>query len=528
MSERAALISVSDRTGLVPFAKELQSLGFKLLATSGSGKALVEAGCEVVAIEQYTGQAEILDGRVKTLHPKIHAGLLAKRGKPEHLAQLDSAGIWPIDIAVVNLYPFIEQVRSAAAQSPEKMIEFIDIGGPTMIRAAAKNCAGVLAVIDPADYPAVVEFLKVGSAKGMKEQQFRAYLASKVFTAIARYDMEIARYISLVAESPEGTPNLESFAETEGLILERSQALRYGENPAQKAALYRSSGTSATGASAAWTQHQGKELSYNNMLDLDATSRLLESVRGAKPTAVIIKHANPCGVATGNSLLDALQKAKLCDPRSHFGGILGFSEEVTAEVAANIREDFAEVVLAPSYSEEALKVLGTAKNLRVISYSKGAIAKFEVRSVLDSYLIQTPDTTTSDVKTLPVVTKVSPDAKQIEDLDLAWRVCANVKSNAIVIAKDGMIVGVGAGQMSRIDSVELAISKAQRHGHTLKGAVAASDAFFPFPDNVETLAAIGVSAIVVPSGAKKDEEVIQTADRLGIAILFAPERHFRH
>ena len=522
--QRAALISVSDRTGIVEFAAGLSALGFTLLTTSGSGKALSEAGITHMGIDEYTGQKEILDGRVKTLHPKIHAGLLARRDKPEHQTELAENHILPIDVVAVNLYPFLEKVRGEAASSPEKMIEFIDIGGPTMIRAAAKNHAAVLPVIDPSDYPLVLEFLRSGAVAGKTELQFRRYLASRVFTAIAHYDLEIAKYIAAVAEEGFFDPTHASLGPVEGAVLIKEQVLRYGENPHQSACLYRP----AAEAARAWTQLNGKELSYNNLLDVDAALRIISLFPQTTPAAAIIKHANPCGAAMGASLEEALRKSKLCDPRSHFGGILAFNAEVSKAVAENIREDFAEVVIAPAYSADALTVLRTAKNLRVVQINADALRSTEMRSVIDGVLVQTRDAKVSALADLEVVSTRSPVASELQQLQMAWNLCANVKSNAIVLVKDGMLIGCGAGQMSRVDSVELALSKARLHGHDIHGAVAASDAFFPFTDGLETLAKAGVIAVAAPSGAKRDPDVIATADRLGVSLIFTADRHFRH
>ena len=522
--KRAALISVSDRTGIVEFSRGLSALGITLLTTSGSGKALAEAGIQSIAIEEYTGQKEILDGRVKTLHPKIHAGLLARRDKPQHVKELEENEILPIDVVAVNLYPFLEKVKTDAASSPEKMIEFIDIGGPTMIRAAAKNHASVLPVIDPSDYPAVLEFLKTGKALGKNEAQFRQYLASRVFTAIANYDLEIAKYMAAIAESGAFSSERAGLGPVEGAVLVKEQPLRYGENPHQQGAFYRPFGA----GDRSWKQLNGKELSYNNLLDVDAALRIISSFPDHTPSAVIIKHANPCGAATGKDAAEVLKRSKLCDPRSHFGGIIAFNTPVTREVAENIREDFAEVVIAKEYDAAALTVLQTAKNLRVLQIDSRSLARIETRSVIDGCLLQERDSSVSAVASLEVMSDRKPSPTELADLQLAWNLCSNVKSNAIVLVREGMLIGTGAGQMSRVDSVELALNKARVHGHDCRGAVAASDAFFPFTDGLETLAQAGVIAVVAPSGAKRDQDVVDTAKRLGITLVFAPDRHFRH
>jgi phosphoribosylaminoimidazolecarboxamide formyltransferase / IMP cyclohydrolase len=535
--KKAALLSVSDRSGLVEFATVLRDCGYVLLATSGTTKFLSEHGVASTPIEEYTGQKEILDGRVKTLHPKIHAGLLAKRDNPEHVRQLEAEGILPIDVAVVNLYPFIQNLNSENAKNPAKMVELIDIGGPTMIRAAAKNHRFVLPVIDPADYPQVAEYLKSASLSSKDSAQgleLRRVLAAKVFTRIAHYNLEIAKYLTHVqvnetaGQATVSVDMSDDFAmgETAGLVLSRLQSLRYGENPQQEAALYRD----LSQPTATWEQLHGKELSYNNLLDFDASLRLIRTLDGPSPCACIIKHLNPCGAARGATLLEALQKAKRGDPRSHFGGILAFNQRVGADVANAVREDFAEIVVAPDFEPEALEVLKTSKNLRLlrVPMETAAARRFEVRVVEGGVLIQENDHTLSDVREAKQVSKRAPSAVELRDLEFAWRVCGHVKSNAIVLVKDETLVGVGAGQMSRIDSVELAISKAHTHKHDLKGAVCASDAFFPFPDNVEALGEAGIQAVIAPSGAKRDQDAVTAADTRGMALLFALDRHFRH
>jgi len=535
-NRKAALLSVSDRTGLADFAKVLQGAGFTLLATSGTTKFLSEQGIETLPIENYTGQKEILDGRVKTLHPKIHAGLLAKRDNPEHLQELETEEILPIDVAVVNLYPFVQNLSSQNVKNPTKMTELIDIGGPTMIRAAAKNFKFVLPVIDPADYAPVGEFLsgKKTYSKG-EELDFRRKLSVKVFTKIAHYNLEIAKYLSHVSFSGTGAEIISvvddaddfQMGETAGSVLTRVQTLRYGENPHQKAALYRD--LSANEKS--WEQLNGKDLSYNNLLDFDAALSLIRTLSGQKPSVAIIKHLNPCGAACGETLLDALTRAKRSDPRSHFGGVLAFSEIVTADVAQAIKEDFAEIVLAPDFAPEAIALFAANKNLRVIKVPALGTAKsghYSTRVVEGGVLIQANDLKLSDVSEATQSSKRKPTATELEDLTFAWKVCAHAKSNAIVIVEGGTVLGVGAGQMSRIDSVELALSKAATHGHNVTGSVCASDAFFPFPDSVETLGKAGVTAIITPSGAKRDGDAVAAADGKNMALLFACDRHFRH
>jgi len=514
--EKAAIISVSDRSNLVGFARSLQELGYKILATSGTVKHLAENGIKSYPIEDYTGQKEILDGRVKTLHPKIHAGLLARRDNPAHMAELGRNEILPIEIVAVNLYPFAARLQKSPKPTFTEMVELVDIGGPTMLRAASKNMDSIYVVSDPEDYDQVIQAL--GSGSKDEQQQLRIKLAVKVFTLLAQDNLEVARYFSSLSEDS-------AHADVNGVILLKDQELRYGENSHQQGVLYRS----AASPERQWKQLAGKELSYNNLLDLDAAVRIVRGFHGQMPFATIIKHLNPCGAATGRSLLDALSKAKLGDPRSHFGGIIGFNREVDLQVAENIREDFAEIVVAPTFANDALTLLTKNKNLRLISYdfSKSG-ADTELRSLEVGYLVQQRDLKVSSLEEASLMSERKADESELADLQLAWEICAHVKSNAIVLAKGGMLVGVGAGQMSRIDSVELAISKAKYHGHDLKGAVAASDAFFPFPDALETLAACGVSCVIAPKGAKRDEEIVALAKQLGMTLYFTVDRHFRH
>lgn len=523
--DRAALISVSDRTGLDELAKALSHAGYTLLCTSGSGKFLSDLGLATVAIEKYTGQPEILGGRVKTLHPKIHAGLLAKRDDPEHMKQLEMEGILPIDVAVVNLYPFIQNIGTDRAADPAKMIELIDVGGPTMIRAAAKNFKSVLPLLDPKDYPEIIAILESRGDLSSVAADLRARLSSKVFSAVANYDLQIATYLSSLGQRGDDSGVANPFSgSVGGVVLAKEQDLRYGENPHQKAAYYRE----LTGSPKGWTQLSGKELSYNNLLDFDAALKLVQSLPGGSPAATIIKHLNPCGAAQGKDALEAVKKAKTCDPRSHFGGIIALNTLVGDGVAHEVTEDFAEIIVAPEYTPEALNVLKSKKNLRVIKVNDLSPPARELRSAAGGVLMQEPDRPVSAVSAASVAGKRAPSRSELEDLQFAWTICSHVKSNAIVIVKDRMLLGVGAGQMSRIDSVELAISKAKRHGHDLSGAAAASDAFFPFPDSVEALAAEGVRCVVAPSGSKKDNETVAAADKLGVSILFATDRHFRH
>ncbi|MDC0357771.1 bifunctional phosphoribosylaminoimidazolecarboxamide formyltransferase/IMP cyclohydrolase [Oligoflexia bacterium] len=531
--KKAALLSVSDRTGLVAFAKKLKQAGYILLGTSGTSKFLEQEGVEVLRIEEYIAQPEILDGRVKTLHPKIHAGLLARRDDPEHMRELEEHEIYPIEIAIVNLYPFVDNLKTDKVDDPMQMVELVDIGGPTMIRAAAKNFHSVYPVIDPADYDLVWESVASNSEVSADDKlRLRHKLATKVFAALADYNLQIAKYFSNVAIL-EAEPKIScsvdkaanfNFGGFTGEVLSQQQTLRYGENPHQQAAFYRP----LAGLTKNWEQLNGKELSYNNILDFNAALQIVSGLQTAHPTAVIVKHLNPCGVAVSDTLVNALAGAKRGDTRSHFGGIIGLNQTVTLEVAEALCSDFAEIILAPAFDEDALARLKKKKNLRVIRVDLVQAREFESRSAGGGVLIQQLDSGVSEISSCEVVSQKKPSKTELVDLQLAWTLCAHVKSNAIALVKEGMLLAVGAGQMSRIDSAELAISKADTHGHELAGAVAASDAFFPFPDCIELLAQRGVTTFIAPGGAKRDNEVIEMADKAGVSLLFAGDRHFRH
>lgn len=531
-SKRFALLSVSDRTGLGELAAALHAAGYTLLATSGTGKSLDEAGLPWVSVESYTGLAELLDGRVKTLHPKIHAGILARRDQPHHQEQLDQGEITAIDVVVVNLYPFTKYLESERAADPKEMTELVDVGGPTMIRAAAKNHRFVLPLIDPSDYQEVITRLQATAAGADPfPLEFRMGLAAKVFSTLSGYDGAIAGYFGAMAAKAEARAGSEptGFPQSCTVTLTKQADLRYGENPHQRAALY-------TGVSAGlpllrgplWRQLGGKELSYNNMLDLDAAVRLLADLPQDQAVVAILKHLNPCGVASGSDVREAIERAKCCDPRSHFGGVMVMNRAVDEVAAHEIREDFAELVLAPAFTAAALEVLQGSKNLRILQIDGTALRGLEVRSVVGGVLVQEPDINRSAITHATLVSARAPSDDELEDLDLAWRIVGHVKSNAIVLVRDGLLIGVGAGQMSRVDSVELAIRKAQLHGHLLDGAVAASDAFFPFPDSLEILSAAGVKAVVAPGGARRDGEVRAVADAQTVSLFFASDRHFRH
>lgn len=528
--KKMALLSVSDRTGLNELAQALVDAGYTLLATSGTGKALQEEAIPFTSVESYTGLAELLDGRVKTLHPKIHAGLLAKRSDPAHCEQLKAADIDSIDVVVVNLYPFTKYVESERAADPEEMTELVDVGGPTMLRAAAKNHRFVLPLVDPADYPNVIEALRASSDGDPFPLEMRRSLAAKVFSTLSSYDGAIGRYFAGQAHKTGDTQAASTaFPSGMSVSLEKNCDLRYGENPHQSAAIYRvTSSTLDLLSGPQWCQLGGKELSYNNMLDFDAALRLMADLPTEKTAVAILKHLNPCGVALADSVRNAIERAKECDPRSHFGGIMVSNREIDRAAAEEIRGDFAEIVIAPAFSPDALDVLKTSKNLRILEVALGSLRGYEARTVAGALLVQQPDTDRSAVSHADLATPRVPSEDELVDLDLAWRLVGHVKSNAIVLVRDGLLIGVGAGQMSRIDSIELALRKAKMHGHLLSGACAASDAFFPFPDSIEALAEEGITCIVSPAGSRRDEEVRTAAVNRSISLFFASDRHFRH
>lgn len=516
----AALLSVTDKTGLLSFARGLAELGYTLLSTGGTAKLLRENGLPTTDVAAYTASPEILDGRVKTLHPKVHGAILHDRSNPTHVAEVERHGIGAIDVVVVNLYRFKEEAL-ARGLTPEAAIEHIDIGGPTMLRAAAKNWMHCLPVIDPADYDSVLAALR----QGKPERGFRQRLAAKVFRSVSRYDDMIASFLE---QPPAGGGDI--LLPEGGLVLERVAALRYGENPHQRAALYAPSGRRTGFAAAACLQ--GKELSYNNILDLDAATALASDLDS--PAVVIVKHTNPCGVATGDGPLAALfQKALASDPKSAFGGIVAFNRRVDRQAAEAAVSLFLECVAAPDFDDEALSVFKAKPNLRVLRAAfagagAGRDKGVSVRSVRGGYLVQDADTARTESTCWQVVTKAVPTPAQTLDLAFAMTVAKHVKSNAIVFARDGISVGVGAGQMSRVDSAQIAVAKAAEAGKPLAGTVLASDAFFPFRDTVEFAARHGVAAIVQPGGSIRDQESIDAADAAGIAMVFTGVRHFRH
>ena len=525
-----ALISVSDKEGVLEFAHGLAALGVKLLSTGGTAGLLREDGLAVTEIGDYTGFPEMLDGRVKTLHPKVHGGILARRDLPAHMTTLEAHGIPPIDLVCVNLYPFRATVAKPGVTLAEA-IENIDIGGPAMVRSAAKNYAGVAIVTDPADYARVLDELKANA--GALPLSTRFALAKKAFTHTARYDGMIANWLTGEPEGVEAAPEAPApapalFPERLQLAFDRAQTLRYGENPHQQAAFYREPHPPA-GSIAAYSQLQGKELSYNNIADADAAWECVKTF--AAPACVIVKHANPCGVAIAPGLAGAYEKAFKTDATSAFGGIIAFNGEVDTDVveAMGARKHFVEVLIAPAFTDAARALLAAKQNLRVLQAPlvPGHHA-LELKRVGGGLLAQTPDTFDIAPENLKVVTKKAPTPAQTEDLLFACRVARFVKSNAIVFCGDGMTLGVGAGQMSRVDSTRIASIKARNAGLALQGAVAASDAFFPFRDGVDVLAASGAAAVIQPGGSVRDEEVIAAADEHGLAMVFTGARHFRH
>ncbi|MDR1936527.1 MAG: bifunctional phosphoribosylaminoimidazolecarboxamide formyltransferase/IMP cyclohydrolase [Candidatus Accumulibacter sp.] len=530
MKIRQALISVSDKRGAREFAQGLAAQGVKLLSTGGTARLLRDAGLAVSEIGDYTGFPEMLDGRVKTLHPKVHGGILARRDSPGQMAAIDRHGIPAIDLVCVNLYPFAAAVAKPGA-TLEEAIENIDIGGPAMLRSAAKNYAGVAVVADPDDYPALLDEMREGG--GALTLATRFALARKAFTHTARYDGMIANWLTgldagVEAASGEAAPSPSIFPERLQLAFDRVEALRYGENSHQRAAFYRDAAPVAGGI-AAHTQLQGKELSYNNIADADAAWECVKTFDA--PACVIVKHANPCGAAIDASLPGAYEKAFKTDPASAFGGIVAFNSEVGADVvkAMSERKHFVEVLIAPAFTGEAKALLAAKANLRVLAVPLSRqLNALEFKRVGGGLLAQTADAFNVQADGLKVVTRRAPSARQVEDLVFANRVAKFVKSNAIVFCAGGMTLGIGAGQMSRVDSTRIAVMKARHAGLPLAASCVASDAFFPFRDGLDVLAEAGAQAVIQPGGSVRDEEVIAAADEHGIAMVFTGARHFRH
>ena len=513
-----ALISVSDKEGVVELASQLAALGVTLLSTGGTAKLLQQAGLAVTEVSDYTGFPEMLDGRVKTLHPKVHGGLLARRDSPEHMAAIEAHGIGRIDLLVVNLYPF-QQTVARLDCTLEDAIENIDIGGPAMLRAAAKNHSGVAVVVDPKDYRRVLGEIR---EHGVVADATRFELARKVFAHTAQYDGAIANWLGGVRA--DGTRD--AFPQSLTMQFERVQPMRYGENPHQGAAFYRDVAPAA-GTLAHYRQLQGKDLSYNNIADSDAAWECVKSFDEA--ACVIVKHANPCGVAIGHDCGDAYARAFATDPTSAFGGIIAFNRPLDGVAAEQVSRQFVEVLIAPGFDDAARRVFAGKQNVRLLEIPIARSANHvDMKRVGGGLLVQAPDEWRLALEDLKVVTKRAPTAAQLRDLLFAWRVAKYVKSNAIVFCGDGRTLGVGAGQMSRIDSARIASIKAAHANLTLAGSVVASDAFFPFRDGLDVVVDAGAVAVIQPGGSVRDEEVVAAADERGVAMVFSGVRHFRH
>jgi phosphoribosylaminoimidazolecarboxamide formyltransferase / IMP cyclohydrolase len=510
---RRALLSVSDKAGIVAFARGLAELGVELVSTGGTARELEDAGLGVRSIESFTGFPEIMDGRVKTLHPRLYAGLLAVRDDPEHLREAAEQEIELVDLVCVNLYPF-ERTAAGRDATDDDIIENIDIGGPTMLRAAAKNHAWATVVCDPDDYDGVLEELRASG--GALSAATRRRLAAQAFAATARYDVAIARWFAAGAEG---------LAPVELRAFEKVTDLSYGENPHQRAAFYAQAGTRSHVLSRV-RQLNGKAISFNNLLDLDAARAIVREL--PSPACAIVKHNNPCGAATGGRALDAYRRAFACDPLSAFGGVIALDERIDRETAQALSEQFVEVLLAPGFDDDALEILTRKPNLRLLDDTERRRPPddLDVRQVTGGLLVQDRDTVVADPDAMEIATRRGPTDAEWEDLLFAWRVCRFVKSNAIVLARGAATVGIGAGQMSRVDAVRLAVEKCRLDD--LAGTVLASDAFFPFADGPELAIEAGVRAVIQPGGSVRDEEVVAAADAVGVAMVLTGRRHFRH
>ncbi|MBL0037574.1 MAG: bifunctional phosphoribosylaminoimidazolecarboxamide formyltransferase/IMP cyclohydrolase [Nitrosomonadales bacterium] len=517
---KQALISVSDKTGVLEFAKGLHQLGVTILSTGGTAKMLADKGIPVTEVADYTGFPEMLDGRVKTLQPKVHAGILARRDLPEHVATLEKYSIPTIDLVVVNLYPFGATIAKPDCTLADA-IENIDIGGPTMVRAAAKNHQHVAIVTDSKDYSAVLTEMQANGGAVSQRHAFRS--GEKAFSHTAAYDSAISNYLTAIQS--DGTRS--DYPTQINFNFTKVQDMRYGENPHQNAAFYRDL-DAVPGGIADYTQLQGKELSYNNIGDADAAWECVKTF--GQPACVIVKHANPCGVAIADAPLNAYKLAYTTDPTSAFGGIIAFNRELDADTATAITANqFVEVIIAPSVTEAAQQILAAKQNVRLLTVPLSkSHNQYDFKRVNGGLLVQSPDTLDVQVEQLRVVTKLQPSAEQLQDLLFAWRVAKYVKSNAIVFCKNGRTLGVGAGQMSRVDSTRIATIKAQNATCSLVDSVVASDAFFPFRDGVDVLAEAGAKAVIQPGGSMRDEEVIAAADEHGLVMVFTGYRHFRH
>jgi phosphoribosylaminoimidazolecarboxamide formyltransferase / IMP cyclohydrolase len=521
-----ALLSVSDKTGIVELAQALHAQGVRLLSTGGTAKLLAQSGLPVTEVSEVTGFPEMLDGRVKTLHPRIHGGLLARRDMPAHMAALKEHGIGAIDLLVINLYPFA-QATAKVDCTLEDAIENIDIGGPAMLRAAAKNWQDVAVVIDPQDYAQVLAELKAGGVA----RATKFALAKKVFAHTAAYDGMITNYLTALADGAENAaaavPQRTEYPAVFNLQLSKTQDLRYGENPHQSAAFYRDA-VPVVGTLAGWTQLQGKDLSYNNIADADAAWECVKTFADA-PACVIVKHANPCGVAVGATVGQAYAKALKTDPTSAFGGIIAFNAPLDGATAEAVAKQFVEVLIAPDITPEARAVLAAKQNVRVLEVPLSrAMNALDMKRIGGGMLLQSADAKNVLRADLRVATKLAPTEQQMQDLLFAWKVAKFVKSNAIVFCADGMTMGVGAGQMSRIDSARIASIKAHNAGLSLQGTAVASDAFFPFRDGLDVVVDAGAACVIQPGGSMRDAEVIAAADERGIAMVLTGVRHFRH
>jgi len=517
---RRAIISVSEKRGIVDFAKRLAGMGISILSTGGTARALKEAGIAVTEISDYTGFPEMMDGRVKTLHPKVHGGLLGRRDNAEHIRQMEGTGIEPIDMVVINLYPF-EAVTSKPECSLEEAIENIDIGGPSMIRSAAKNFESVAVVIDPSDYSAVIQEIEGSGGALLRETRFR--LARKAFSITARYDTLISHYLEKISEKAEESVH---FPEIYTPVFEKVQHLRYGENPHQRGAFYREIGFSGTAISRARIL-QGKEMSYNNYLDANSALELAREFE--EPSVVIVKHNNPCGAASADELRDAYCIARDTDPVSAFGGVIAFNALVDEYTAEEIIKTFVEVIIAPEFTGEALQLFQKKGNIRLLEVGPLDVlppGMMDFKRVVGGLLLQDMDLgLKGDLGNLKVVSLRPPTEEELEAMKFSWKVCKHVKSNAIIFGRNSQTVGIGAGQMSRVDSVKLATSKARTD---IKGCVMASDAFFPFRDAIDEAARVGITAIIQPGGSIKDNEVIKAIDEYKMSMVFTGVRHFRH
>ena len=525
MAIERALISVYDKTGIVEFARELASLGVEIVSTGGTARLFRDSGIPVRDVADLTGWPEMLGGRVKTLHPIVHGGILFQRAKPGDRKEAGDHGIVPIDLVVVNLYPFSATAAKPGVTAGE-LIENIDIGGPAMLRSAAKNFQSVAVVTDPEDYAVIAAELRTNRELSLST---KLNLARKAYARTARYDGEIATELERLAANGDVTITIgarEKLPQRIHISLERKQTMRYGENPHQHAALYVPAGHPVASLAGA-KQLQGKELSYNNLVDLDAAWNLVTEFQ--RPGVAIVKHNNPCGAAERESLLDAYRKGLACDPVSAFGGVLAFNRTLDAATAEEVAKLFVECIVAPGYEEAALQKFASKKNLRLLEMPhEAAPEELEVKRISGGVLVQDADRHELSESDLKVVTERAPTPEELRALLFGWKVCKHVKSNAIVFACDGYTVGVGAGQMSRVDAVKIAVIKASAAGLSLSGSVVASDAFFPFPDGVEEAGKAGATAVIQPGGSVRDSDVIAAANKLGMAMVFSGVRHFRH